>query len=324
MSVTLNHESSGTNVLAQVARLAQVSSGTVSRVFNNSALIPLETRARVMNACRQLGFRPRVGLRRKQIALVTEPPYKSVIGGYVSSMMQFISYGLAMEEAGISIITEERLTNLQDSWYDGIIGIAWEEQTVDILRAMQNLPIVWFSHNYADFFNVLYTDCRKTGRMVGEYLRDKGHRRIAVIHDPDYSGLERAAGVEEMLAGLKGASVLRISGDLPLHLGVKQLLDQGCTAVWVTGVDMKVIEVSWLIQELAGKKIPEDISLIGFENPGISEFQRPSLTTVSSPLAAMAAKAVEVVLNRENFGDKRCCIEFEETLIERQSVRELK
>ena len=63
-----------TGVLAKVAQRANVSGGTVSRVFNNSFLIPPETRSRVLSAARELGYRPRVGVRSKQIALVTEPP----------------------------------------------------------------------------------------------------------------------------------------------------------------------------------------------------------------------------------------------------------
>ena len=54
----------------------------------------------------------------------------------------------------------------------------------------------------------------------------------------------------------------------PLHLAVKQLIDAGCTAVWVPGEDMRALEVNWLIQELAGKRIPEDISLLGSGESG--------------------------------------------------------
>lgn len=307
--------------LSRVAGLARVSQGTVSRVFNNSSLVPQETRQRVMNAARELGFRPRIGVRRKQIALVSDAPVNSIMGGYVNSVMQYISYGLAMADAGISVITEDRLQSLQESWFDGVIGIAWGERTVDMLREIRNIPIVWLSENYASSFNVVYSDGMKTGGMVGEYLHQKGHERVAVIHDPDFTGEKRAAGVQQIYDA-QGGTVLAIPGDVPLHLGVKQALDSGCTALWVTGVDMKVVEVSWLIQELAGRKIPEEISLVGFENPGVSEFLRPSLTTVVSPLAEIAAKAVEVVLD-DSASSNNQRWEFAETLIERQSVRDL-
>ena len=71
----VKNNGSSAGILAQVATRAQVSQGTVSRVFNNSELIPPKTRVRVLSAARELGFRPRVGVRNKQIALVTEPPF---------------------------------------------------------------------------------------------------------------------------------------------------------------------------------------------------------------------------------------------------------
>ena len=96
----------------------------------------------------------------------------------------------------------------------------------------------------------------------------------------------------------------------------------GCP-VWVTGEDLKVLEVSWLLQELAGKRVPEDISLIGFENAGISEFQRPSLTTVATPLAAMAERAVELVTCEGASSLPRVKECFGTRFIERNSVQRL-
>ena len=84
---------------------------------------------------------------------------------------------------------------------------------------------------------------------------------------------------------------------------------------------MKVIEVNWLLQELAGVRVPEDISLLGFENPGISEFQRPSLTTIASPLREIAEKAVELVFSEGITSLQR--IELPVRLIERNSVRSI-
>ena len=143
MAVSRTRNTNGTSgVLAQVALRARVSTGTVSRVFNNSALIPSETRSRVLSAARELGFRPRVGVRNKQIALVTEPPYKTVMGGYVNTLTQHICYALSRLDAGITMITEDRIDNLTDCWFDGVIGIAWEDRTIDILKQLHNIPYV--------------------------------------------------------------------------------------------------------------------------------------------------------------------------------------
>ena len=113
-----------------------------------------------------------------------------------------------------------------------------------------------------------------------------------------------------------------LSSSEPLHLSVKRLIDNGCTAVWVPGEDMRALEVNWLLQELSGKRVPEDISLLGSENPGISEFQRPSLSTISIPLHDMAEIAVDLVMEGEcNILRK---VEIPAKLIERNSVMSLK
>jgi LacI family transcriptional regulator len=309
------------DVLAQVASRAKVSKGTVSRVFNNSALIPSETRCRVLSSARELGFRPRVGVRAPQIALVTEPPYKTIMGGYVNTVTQYICHALSRANAGITMITEDRIENLANCWFDGIIGIAWENKTIRLLKQLKNLPVVWLSDMYQDYFHTIFVDCREVGRIAGDYLIERGHHKIAVIHDPDYSGNEHADGVGDCMMA-RGVDISRnfvkLPNSMPLHLAVKQVIDAGCTAVWVTGVDMKVLEVNWLIQELAGKRIPEDISLMGFENPGISEFLRPSLTTVATPLLEMAEHAVELVLREEQHGLEK--VQLKVKLIERNSV----
>ncbi len=324
-AVKTRTRNSASDVLAQVASHAQVSLGTVSRVFNNNTNIPAETRSRVLSAARELKFRPRVGVRQKQIALVTEMPHKTIMGGYTNTMSQYICHALSRADVGVTMITEDRIDHLACSWFDGIIGVAWEDRTIKILKNLKNLPIVWLSNMYENYFHSVYIDSQETGKVAGDFLLSKGHRKIAVIHDPDYAGEGRVEGVELAMRERKinpAKNLVRIPNSVLLHLAVKQLIDAGCTAVWVTGEDMKVLEVNWLLQELAGKRVPEDISLMGFENPGISEFQRPSLTTIYSPLRDIAEKAVELVL-RENQTEPEK-IKLEVKLIERNSVSSLK
>lgn len=318
-NIMIKPKSSG--VLAQVAELANVSSGTVSRVFNNSSLIPVETCMKVLDAARELGFRPRVGVRNRQIAIITEPPHHTAMGGYVNSLTQYICFALSRANAEITMITEDRIDNLAAHWFDGVIGIAWEERTIELLKSLRNVPVVWTSDNHSRYFHCVYFNARLAGRLAGEYLWRKGHRRLAVIHESDYSGMQRVAGIEEIF-NRSGAFVLKVVNTVPLHLAVKQLIDANCTAVWVTGEDMKVLEVNWLIQELAGKRIPEDISLLGFENPGISEFQRPSLSTIYCPLQELAEKSVEIILREKWSGLEQ--IELPVRLIERNSVADIK
>lgn len=290
-------------LLAQVARHAKVSAGTVSRAFNNSTLIPTKTRVRVLDAARELGFRPRVGVRNKQIALVTEPPRKTVMGGYVNTMTQYIVFALSRADAGMTMITEDRVDHLANLWFDGVIGVAWEPRTVRIIETLPNVPVVWLSDEHDDRFRCVCFDPVATGRLAGDYLCGHGHQTIALLRQDDYTDIGRREGLRQAMAGHgldPSRRCLDLDLSMPMHLAMKRILDARATAVWVTGEDLKVLEVGWVLQELAGKRIPGDISLLGFENPGISEFARPSLTTVCCPKREMAEKAVALVLGGED------------------------
>ena len=247
------------------------------------------------------------------------------MGGYVNTLTQHICYALSRVDAGITMITEDRIGNLADCWFDGVIGIAWEDRTIEILKKIHNIPMVWFSDNQSSWCHTVFTNCYENGKLAGQYLLGKGHRRIAVIHDPDYTGCGRAEGIRIAIreGGFEqDGFLLALSSSEPLHLSVKRLIDNGCTAVWVPGEDMRALEVNWLLQELSGKRVPEDISLLGSENPGISEFQRPSLSTISIPLHDMAEIAVDLVMEGEcNILRK---VEIPAKLIERNSVMSLK
>ena len=308
-------------LLARVAAASGVSTGTVSRAFNNSPLITARTRKRVFAAAETLGVRPRIEVRRKQIALVTADPDSAPMGGYVSSLTQYLFHALASADVNIAIITEDRLERLGDNRFDGVIGIAWRPETLKLLQSFVLTPVVWFSDDQREHFHTVYLDPVATGAMVGDYLAARGHRRIAVIHDPDYCGRGRAEGVAQAIGRAGGdpaRDVLRLSNDQQTPLLIKAALDAACTAIWATGEDMKALEVSWTLQELAGKKIPQDISLIGFENPRVSEFLRPSLTTVATPLREMAGHAAEILLNPPAEGLRH--VALTPTLIERGSV----
>ena len=264
-------------------------------------------------------------MRSKQIAIVTEPPHRTVMGGYVNTLTQHICYALSRVDAGITMITEDRIGNLADCWFDGVIGIAWEDRTIEILKKIHNIPMVWFSDNQSSWCHTVFTNCYENGKLAGQYLLGKGHRRIAVIHDPDYTGCGRAEGIRIAIreGGFEqDGFLLALSSSEPLHLSVKRLIDNGCTAVWVPGEDMRALEVNWLLQELSGKRVPEDISLLGSENPGISEFQRPSLSTISIPLHDMAEIAVDLVMEGECKILRK--VEIPAKLIERNSVMSLK
>ncbi len=316
--------------LSLIARKAKVSPGTVSRVFNNSSLVKEQTRDRILNVARTLGIRPKIrSARNRQIALITEPPKKTVMGGYVSTLTQNICFALSLEGVGMSLITEDNMDSLHSSWFDGIIAVAWFPETVERLKKIKNTPVVWINRNDLKHdFNIVRTDHLETGYMVGKYLLNKGHRRISIAltsgQTADQATLERISGMKKAIEEFSASadiSLLFNSEETPLHLFINRVINESYTALWLCNEDMVSLEALWLIQEMAGKKIPEDLSIIGMENPGISEFLRPALTTVAQPLSDMAEESVRLVLNGEN--EKLENRVFPVKIIERQSVKSI-
>lgn len=313
-----------TAVLSQIAVQANVSLGTVSRAFNNSNQIPSETRSRIFSVARRLGFRPRVGIRNKQIALVTELPQNTVMGGSISSLTLHICFALSRNQIGVTMITKECIDKLFEYWFDGVIEIIRLNEHMNDLENL-NLPVIRLYDDQSDRHHTVFTNNYDTGLQAGRYLIGKGHRKIAVIQEMDDSGQKRFEGIG---VAMKEAEIntekalLNLSGAESLHLAAKQLIDANCTAVWVPSEELNALKVNWLIQELAGRKVPEEISLLGSETPGISEFMRPALTTFAQPLREMAEKAVEIVINEHLSVPRK--INFPIKLIERNSVFNLK
>lgn len=309
---------------AKLAERADVSVGTISRVFNNSSLVPAHTRSKVLACARELGFRPRIGVRNKQIALVTEQPHEKVIGCYTHTMTQYICFALSRAGAGISLITEDRLNELTECWFDGMIAVTWQQKAIQILQDIHHLPIVCLNNQYAQYFHTVYINPQENGRQAGKYLWEKGHRKIAVIHENSWCGFQRMKGIREQTAGYgvdPDTHLQSYPNDQPLLMAVKQLLDTGCTAIWITGEDLRSIEVYWLLTEVFKKRIPDDISILAFDYPQVTEFLCPSQTSMCSPLQEMAEKAVELVL-RDKSGPLEQ-IEYQSRLIERGSVADL-
>lgn len=318
--------------LTAIAKKANVSTGTVSRVFSNSNLVKEKTREKVLKIARSMGCRPKTSTSSKKlhIALITEPPSKTVMGGYVSTLTQNICFSLSLANAEISLITEDNLNNINDMWFDGVIAIAWFPETIERLKKINNMPVVWINRNdlCADF-NIVRTDHYQTGKLVGDYLTGKGHKKIAVYMNADQqqesANMERNRGITQAVeeAGLDTDNDLLFNTNgLSLQLFISKLLSEQYTSLWLVSEDMVSIEALWLIQDLVGKKIPDQISVIGMENPGISAFLRPALTTIAQPLAEMAQAAVDIITDDAMRGKSSECVNriFPIKLIERQSV----
>lgn len=311
-----------------ISRLADVSVGTVSRVLNNSDKVHANTRQKVLRVARSLGCRPRTAVRPKQIALIVEPPHRTIAGGFSMCLTHHVIFGLAKRGLGMSLVTEDEIGSLSRRLFDGVIAVAWFPKTVKRLEALDNTPIVWIDRmDLKDKFHGVATNHFEAGQMVGNYLLDRGHRRLAMIVDVHtWASAERIRGLHNAMRrrGVDPDKRLIIhKEDQPLYVPLQNILKMDAEALWMPDENMSSVEAVYLLQEVLKVRIPEDISLIGGELPSISQFLRPRMTATAQPLQAMAERAIELVLDlMDRPLDKPETVLLPNEIIERDSVKD--
>ena len=287
--------------IQDIAEQANVSKSTVSRVLNNSSLVKEHKRNAVLDAMKLLDFQPNqmarslAGGRSMTIGVVTHdigsPFYDHVARGVTNVFRDtqyspiFVDGKWNAEIEGIVIDT------LLDRRVDGIIMIGGK-MTADELEVIQKQkPLIVVARKIEGWdSNCIYVDNFNGAYNSAKYLIDCGHREIAFI-----SGIEshvdsklRRDGFEQALKdlGLTMDKDLYVPGNFRPSSGVRAaetLLDNGkkFTAIFASNDEMAFGARLALYRR--GIRVPEDVSLVGFDDQEVSAFVTPPLTTVRQP-----------------------------------------
>lgn len=298
--------------LQDVARVAGVSHQTVSRVINGSPRVAPETRDRVLEAVRQLGYRRNSAAR----ALVTQK--SGVIGvvvaglGYFGPSSTVVGLEAAARAEGYSIVlaslpevtpeaTQEAIDHLVAESVEALVLIVPAHTGLD-LEVGSTLPIPVVVLDAAPSRAVLSVgvDHEAGARLATRHLIDLGHKRIAHISGPVdwYQAEARSHGwAEAMLAaGLDAPQPLvgDWSASSGYALGRTLAADHDLTAVFV-GNDQMSIGVLRAMAEKR-RRVPEDVSIVGFDDIPESEYLMPPLTTVRQNFIALGRGALRLLL----------------------------
>ncbi|MEN6641465.1 MAG: LacI family DNA-binding transcriptional regulator [Armatimonadia bacterium] len=299
-----------------VADAAGVSLMTVSRVFHRPSQVNAETRDRILEVARQLGYRP------NRIARSMVTGRTMTIGVMAETWFaQLLTYvDLAASEHGYSVIyaqvqeesREEQMRRIEgflEQQVDGVISASTSIATIDhsALHVLcdQGVPLVTFNR-YGDELpcSKVFADNCRGGREAVQHLADRGHERIAFVGgSPDHP--QRA--VQEQIAGYyhamaaKGLSVdgLQWFGDVAVEggeeLGV-QCLRSPARPTAVVAVNDEVAAGVLRAAYGLGLSVPNDLSVIGFDNTAVARCATPALTSVNYPYEAAAREAVRLLL----------------------------
>ncbi|PRX01059.1 UNVERIFIED_ORG: LacI family transcriptional regulator [Actinomadura viridilutea] len=306
--------------LEEVAARAGVSRATVSRVVNGSATVTPEIRAAVLRAVDQLGYVPNsaarslVTRRTGSIGLVvSEPPSRvfsddpffAVVARAVSQELEGADKQVVLLPASSPAGHARVERYVAGGHVDGVILLSMHgSDPLPAALARTDVPVV--SHGRPITTVPLpYCDCDNVAgaRSAVRHLLDRGRRRIAAIGGPpDMSAaLDRMTGYREVLSGTDRRSLVAM-GDFTRESGaaaMRQLLedDPGLDAVFAAN-DLMAIGALHALRQ-AGRRVPDDVAVVGFDDIEAARYTDPPLTTVRQPVAEVARAVVRRLLGSE-------------------------
>ncbi len=299
--------------IRDVARAAGVSYQTVSRVLNDSASIRPQTRQRVLDVIDRLGYRPNQAAR----ALVTSKSH--VIGILVVTRagaygVQTIIYAVeeAARAAGYTIAMATTLTDdrsvrralglLEGKAVEAIVVLAAERTMFELLESFTfRVPYAMLDSQHRDHGHSVAIDQFEGGRLATRHLLALGHRRIVHVAGPA-NWVESEARLQGYLCELQEAGVEPqpiIHGDWTAETGYRagrELRDhREVTAVFCSN-DLIALGFIHAYRE-AGLRVPEDVSVMGFDDSPEARYFWPALTTIRQDFEELGRRSVGLLLD---------------------------
>jgi DNA-binding LacI/PurR family transcriptional regulator len=297
----------------------QLSPATISLVMNRSPVadsIPQETKERIFAAAREFNYRPSFVARslRTQRSFTVGVMVPEVSEGYATMLLSGIEDYLLQEGYFYFVVSHRHKRDLIDEYprllleraIDGLIAVDTPSPLSDL-----PMPVVKVSGNDIESGRAvthIVLDHGRAAHLALKHLLELGHRRIAVIKGQDFSSDTeiRWNAIQEEAHRLRvkipGPLVRQLVGDSAspkLGYDVTQKLLAGgveFTALFAFN-DLSAIGAVQAIKE-KGLRVPEDISVIGFDDIQSAQFQSPGLTTIRQPLRKMGLIAAETLLRR--------------------------
>lgn len=294
-----------------VARLAGVSHQTVSRVLNDVPGVRPATRQRVEQAIKKLRYTPSPAAR----ALVTRRT--RMIGLITAASADFgpssiaIHFSEAAREARYSVISVAPVSadvgsirgvveSLLRERVEAVVLIAEDVAQLDVVRAFEaGVPIIAVAAGQHRGPLTVSIDQYRGAREAVRHLVELGHRSIAILAGPEVSpdAIERVRGWRDELSEARLVATELSHGDWSAESGYRfgsELAERSATAVFVANDQMAIGVMAALRHR--GLRIPEDISVVGFDDVPEAAYFVPPLTTVRQDFAALGALTMQQVL----------------------------
>ena len=305
-------------VMSDVAALAGVSHQTVSRVINGHPNVAPHTRERVEAAIAQLGYRPNIAARAlvtgstRTIGLVTVKfnqygPAQTMLGLEKAARAAGYSLSVSILDDATAAAMREAVDRFVSQSVDGIVALATYDDAAEALGVLDPpVPLVAVQVGGGEDRPAVGVDQESGARMATRHLLELGHRTVHHVTGPADSqearGREEGWRSELERAGAAVPAIVR--GDWTPSSGYaagKQLAarirrDEDVTAVFLANDQMALGLLAALHEE--GLRVPQDVSVVGFDDLPEAPYFTPPLTTVRQDFAELGRRGVQLVLAR--------------------------
>ncbi|MDG2954841.1 HTH-type transcriptional repressor PurR [Bisgaard Taxon 10/6] len=330
--------------IKDVAKLAGVSTTTVSHVINDTRHVAEETKKIVLNAIKQLHYSPSAVARSlkvnttKSIGMIvttSEAPYFAEIIHAVEDHCYRQGYSLFLcNTQNNPEKIKNHLEMLVKKRVDGILVMCSEytPDSLDLMKSFSDLPMVvmdWGPVNPNT--DRILDNSFEGGYLAGKHLVDNGHKEIAYLSAElkKTTARKRYEGFLKALheAGLEMNPDWLLEGSFEPEDGyecMNRLLAQTHrpSAIFCCNDVMALGAISAITEK--GFRVPEDFSIIGYDNVHISRFSAPPLTTIHQSKARLGERALQLLFERiQDKSSKRETIEIHPELVIRKSVKNL-
>jgi LacI family transcriptional regulator len=299
------------STIKDVARLAGVGTGTISRAINAPASVSAATRAKVEAAIEALDYRPNLTARslargRSMLLALVLPdlanPYFPALTRGILEVAETAGYGVLLNHTEERPDAERDLVRSLAGWQvDGILWVPTSPLPPAALPA--RVPLVLLDRTWPDVqVDRVHTDNRAGMRRVMRQLVEWGHRRILHLGGPEGidTADDRVRGYLDVMAELAEEPVVS-RGPFGMESGWARTwawlqAKRPFTALTAAN-DLLAIGAVLALQE-AGRRVPADVSVTGYDNLRLAQLFRPSLTTVEQPAYRMGREAAQMLVER--------------------------
>lgn len=303
--------------MKDIADYLDISITTVSHAINGTRLVSVELKEEIFKAIDKFGYKPNIlarSLRMNKsfsIGLIVPQisnPFNAEVAHGVEKIAFNNNYNVILCSSERKLKKEMQYTDLlYNKQVDGIIFVgSWVGDQVQHIKEIQDkgMPVVLIDRSERDLeIDVVSADNEYGGYLATRHLIELGHKRIACIKGSPkatlnakrpvgYKKAMKEAGIDDPI--IKTSNFLFDGG----YKVTKKLLQskKPPTAIFACN-DLMAIGVISAAYEMK-RKIPEDISVVGFDNIGMSSYSTPSLTTIDYKIDEMGKKAAKILLNR--------------------------